>query len=318
MPVRWRRRPELDTFSYLVSFTRVVQSGSFSAASERLRMAPSVVSKHVSKLEARLGVRLLNRSTRKLSLTEAGAAYYAHCLRILQAWEESKRVVTHLQAEPAGRLRVSALASFSNAALAPMLPAFFRRCPKVELEIVCSDRSVDLAEDGFDLALRVTDRPADHLVARKLADIRFQVCASPAYLERHGSPRTPADLTRHRCLAYPQTLAAGAWRFTLEGERGTTEAPVHSVFQANSVETLRALVIAGEGLALLPSYAIGEELRSGRMVLPMPAYRGLNEAALFAVYLPDRYGSPARRAFVDFLVERIGPTPPWDAPPPPP
>lgn len=300
----------MDAFTHLVTFARVVQAGSFSAAAEKMRLAPSVASKHVSKLESRLGVRLLNRSTRKLSLTEAGAAYYEHCLRILESYEGSKQAVQRLQAEPVGHLRVSALASFTNAALAPMLPEFFRRCPKVELEIVCSDRSVDLTEDGFDLALRVTRQPAGNLVARKLADINFQICGSPAYLQRHGSPRTPEDLRQHRCLGYPQSLVAGAWRFSREGE--TTDTEIRSVFQANSVETLRTLAVAGEGLALMPTYSIGEELRTGQLVLPMPEYRGFNESTLFAVYLPNRYGSPKLRAFVEFLVEKIGPVPPWD------
>lgn len=309
----------MDALTHLVTFARVVQAGSFAAGARRLGLEPPVASKHVSRLEARLGARLLNRSTRKLSLTEAGAAYYEHCLNILDAWEQSQQAVQRLQIEPSGHLRVSALASFTNAFLSPLLPEFFRRHPKVELEIVCSDRNVDLAEDGYDLALRITSQPAQSLVARKLADVHFQVCGSPAYLARRGAPRTPADLLQHRCLGYPQTLAAGVWRFFRDG--ALEETPVRGVFQVNSVETLRALALAGEGLALLPTYAIGDDVAEGRLVMPMPQYLGFNQSTLYAVYLPNRYGLPKLRAFVEFLIEKIGPRPSWDArlesPPPP-
>jgi DNA-binding transcriptional LysR family regulator len=304
----------MEHLPYLVTFARVVQSGSFVAGAEKLKMSPSVVSKHISKLEEHLGARLLNRTTRKLSLTEAGSAYYEHAARVLEELDQSEHAVQSLQAEPSGRLKVSTLNSFANAVLAPLLPEFMRRHPKVVLEIVCQDRLVDLTEEGYDLALRITTAPAQHLVARKLADIRFQICAAPEYLERHGTPAAPADLARHRCLGYPASLTPGsAWRFLHDGQ--DIVAPIQPVFEVNSVETLRALAVAGEGLALLPTYSIGAELQSGRLVLPMPAYRGFSESTLFAVYLPNRYGSPKLRAFVDFLIEQLR-QPPWEAPGP--
>lgn len=301
----------MEHLPYLVTFARVVQSGSFVAGAERLKLSPSVASKHISKLEEKLGARLLNRSTRKLSLTEAGTAYYEHAARILEELDQSEHAVQRLQAEPSGRLKLTTLNSFSNAVLARLLPEFLGRFPKVQLEIVCSDRLVDLTEEGYDLALRITREPPPQVVARKLADIHFQVCASPAYLARHGTPAGPADLVRHRCLGYPASLTPGsAWRFLHDGS--DVEAPVHSVCEVNSVETLRELALAGEGLALLPTYSIGEELRQGRLVMPMPSYRGFSESTLFAMYLPNRYGSPKLRAFVDFLLAKLQPLPPWE------
>jgi DNA-binding transcriptional LysR family regulator len=303
----------VEHLPYLVTFARVVQSGSFVAGAERLKLSPSVASKHISKLEQRLGARLLNRSTRKLSLTEAGTAFYEHAARILEELDQSEHAVQRLQSEPSGRLKVSTLNSFANAVLAPLMPAFMRRHPKVVLEVVCSDRLVDLTEEGYDLALRITREPAPNVVARRLADIRFQVCASPAYLERNGTPATAADLARHRCLGYPTSITPGAaWRFLHEG--ADVVAPIQSVFEVNSVETLRALAIAVEALALMPTYAVGDELRDGRLVTVLPDYRGFSESTLYAVYLPNRYGSPKLRAFVEFLLEQLR-QPPWETAP---
>jgi len=233
----------VEHLPYLVTFARVVQAGSFVAGAERLKLSPSVASKHISKLEEHLGARLLNRSTRKLSLTEAGIAYYEHAARILEELDQSEHAVQRLQAEPSGRLKLSTLNSFANAVLAPLLPEFMRRHPKVLLEVVCNDRLVDLTEEGYDLALRITREPAPNVVARKLADIRFQVCGAPAYLERHGTPSQPADLARHRCLGYPASVTpSSAWRFLRDGEDLITAldvpAPLAALGATLDVETL--------------------------------------------------------------------------------
>lgn len=303
----------MEHLPYMVTFAKVVQAGSFVAGADRLNLSPSVASKHISKLEERLGARLLNRSTRKLSLTEAGTAFFAHAARIVEELEQSEHAVQSLQAEPAGHLKLSTLNSFANAVLAPLLPEFFRRYPKVQLEIVCSDRLVDLTEEGFDVALRITRMPAEHLVARKLADIHFQVCAAPSYLARHGTPQSPEELARHRCLGYPRSVSPNSgWQFLHEGKE--LHVQINSLVEVNSVETLRALVLAGEGLAVLPTYAVAEDLRSGRLVTPMPLYRGFSESVLYAVYLQNRYGSPKLRAFLDFMVEKLSNKPFWQPP----
>lgn len=300
----------MEDLNHVLTFARVVQSGSFAAAAERLGIAPSVASKHVAKLEKHLGARLLQRSTRKLSLTEAGQAYYEHCARIVEELEQSRAAVASLQAEPSGRLRVTCINSFAGWVVAPMLPAFFERYPKIDLEIVTSDRMVDLAEEGFDLALRITGSPSPNLVARRIVPIRFLVVGTPDYFARHGTPTKPEDLAQHNCLGFPLSMVDHVWRFTRAGEE--TAVRVDGSLSINNVDALRYNTLAGLGVALLPSYAVGKYLRDGRLVAPLPDWRGFNESVLYAVYLPNRYGSPKLRAFVDFLAETIGDPPYWD------
>jgi DNA-binding transcriptional LysR family regulator len=300
----------MDDLNHLLTFARVVQSGSFAAAAERLGIAPSVASKHVAKLERALDARLLQRSTRKLSLTEAGRAYYEHCARIVEELEQSRAAVASLQAEPSGKLRVTCINSFAGWVIAPMLPAFFKRYPKIELEIVTSDRMIDLAEEGFDLALRITAAPQPNLVARRIAPVRFVVVGSPEYFARHGTPQTPADLVQHNCLGFPLSLVDHVWRLARGDEQ--LAVPVRGSLGINNVDALRYNALAGVGVALLPTYAVGKYLRDGRLLAPLPDWRGFNESTLYAAYLPNRYGSPKLRAFVDFLVETIGDPPYWD------
>ncbi|MEQ1439134.1 LysR family transcriptional regulator [Fontimonas sp. SYSU GA230001] len=300
----------MDELPYLVTFAQVVHAGSFAGGAQRLGIAPSVASKHVAKLERRLGARLLQRSTRKLSLTEAGAAYYAHCARIVEELEQSREAVARLQAEPGGKLRVSALHSFVGAIVAPLLPEFLRRYPRVDLEIVTSDRPIDLAEEGFDLALRITGAPSPQLVARPLAPLRFVVCATPAYFRLHGTPQTPDELAAHATLGYPHHLTDGVWRLVRDGAQ--IEVPIRPRFAVNNIDALRTLALAGCGLALLPTYAIGDDLRSGRLAIALGGHTAFNQPTLYAVYLPNRYGSPKLRAFVGFLAEKIGDPPFWE------
>lgn len=298
----------MDPLPYVVTFARVVQAGGFAAAAKSLKVAPSVASKHVSKLEQSLGARLLQRSTRKLSLTEAGAAYYEHCARIVEELEQSREAVARLQAEPRGLLRVSSMMSFSNAHVAPWLPEFFARYPQVEIEIVNTERFVDMAEEGFDLALRMTNQPAANLVARKLAPVRWLACAAPAYLKRHGAPQKPEDLLKHECLGYP--LMQGGWRFSRDGRE--TSVPVRARFRINSIEAQRSVCVEGLGIALLPVYSITTELKRGLLVPVLRDYVAWQTSTLHAVYLPNRYGAPKLRAFVDFLAEKFGPQPYWE------
>lgn len=300
----------LDELPYLVTFAHVVQAGSFAGGAERLGLAPSVASKHVAKLERTLGARLLQRSTRKLSLTEAGAAYYAHCARVVEELEQSREAVARLQAEPSGRLRISGLNSFVANIVAPLIPEFLQRHPKIDLEIVTSDHPVDLAENGFDMALRITGAPSPQLVARALAPLRFVVCASPAYFDRHGTPQHPGELTSHIVLGFPGNLIDGVWRFVHAGEE--VQIPVRPRFAVNNMDALRQIAVAGSGVALLPTYLIGDDLRAGRLVAAMPGYTGFSQPTLYAVYLPNRYGSPKLRAFVEFLADKIGDPPFWD------
>lgn len=299
----------MEDLNYVLTFTRVVQSGSFAAAGERLKLAPSVVSKHVAKLEKSLGARLLQRSTRKLSLTDAGSAYFEHCARIVEELEQSQHAVARLQAEPGGKLRVSGLNSFVDAVVAPLLPEFFRRYPKIELEIVTNDRTVDLAEEGFDMALRLTNAPGPLLVARKLAHINFVICATPEYLAKHGTPQHPEELRRHNCLGFPSPLERN-----FHFKCGTEElvVPISGNFRVNNINALRTVLLQHNGISLLPTYIIGQDLAAGRLVAPLRGWYGFDATSVYAVHLPNRYGSPKVRAFIDYLIQCIGDPPYWD------
>jgi DNA-binding transcriptional LysR family regulator len=302
----------MEDLPWIVSFARVVQAGSFSAASDKLGLAPSVVSKHVAKLEKALGARLLQRSTRKLSLTEAGTAYFEHCARIVEELDQAREAVTRLQAAPRGRLRISAMLSFSNAHIAPALPEFFERYPEIEIEIVCSERQVDLAEEGYDLAMRMTGTPSPTLIARRMAPIRWAVCATPAYLKRRGRPEIPADLMQHRCLGYPPVVVPqGEWHFTRGKEKAAVAVP--GPLRINSIEALHKNALADVGIALLPTYVAGESLQRGKLVRVLNDWEVFRGNTLYAVYMPHRYAAPKLRAFVDFFIERFGGAEPyWD------
>lgn len=298
----------MEDLAYMVTFAKVVKAGSFAGAARRLRVSTSVASKHVAKLERSLGVRLLNRSTRKLSLTEAGAAYYDHCARIVEEVDNSRRALAQLQAAPRGLLRVTAPTTFANAVLARALPDFFRRHPEVQIDLNASNRMVDLAEEGYDVAVRIARALPPNVVARRLRELPWHLCASPAYLAREGRPAHPSNLTRHNGLVFPTPLQNGVWHFVRDGE--TTAVAVHGSLQANTIEVLHELALAGLGVTLLPGYIAAADLREGRLEALMTQWRIEAGTYLHAVHLPSRYLAPKVRVFVDFLVERFGPQAP--------
>jgi DNA-binding transcriptional LysR family regulator len=293
----------MEDLSQMVTFARVVKSGSFAAAARRLKVTPSVASKHVAKLEKSLGVRLLNRSTRKLSLTEAGSAYFEHCARIVEEIEASERAIAQLQATARGLLRVTAPITFANTRLGAVLPEFFRRYPDVQIELNATNRLVDLAEEGFDVAVRIARVLPPNVVARQLRPVRWHLCASPEYLEREGTPAHPASLTRHNCLLTPGT-PPGVWHFGRGKER--IAVPVHGSLTSNTVEALHDLVLAGVGITLLPGYMAGVDIRERKLIALLGDWEIESGSQLYAVYLPTRYLAPKLRVFVDFLVERFG------------
>jgi DNA-binding transcriptional LysR family regulator len=294
----------MEDLAYMVTFARVVKCGSFAAAARRLKVSTSVTSKHVAKLERSLGVRLLNRSTRKLSLTEAGAAYYEHCARIVEEVEASKRAVAQLQAMPRGLLRVTAPITFANSRLGAVLPDFFRRYPEVQIELNASNRVVDLAEEGYDVAIRIVRNLPPNVIARELRPVRWHLCATPKYLEREGTPVHPSALTRHNCLVFPTLSQNAIWHFSRERER--VEVPVHGNLMANTVETLHDLVLADMGITLLPGYIAGIDIREKRLVPLLADWEIEGGAHLYVVYLPTRHMAPKLRVFIDFLVDRFG------------
>ena len=293
----------------MLYFAHVVKAKSFSGAARRLDVSKSRISKAVAGLEASLGVRLLHRSTRRLSLTEVGEAYFEHCDRILEELAQAERTVSSLHVEPRGRLKITAPVAFSTLHVAPALPEFMAQYPDLSVDMTITDRLVDLVDEGYDVALRITPAPGENLVARQLALIRRKICASPDYLARRGVPRTPADLMQHNCLDYTYLNNSGTWH--LKGPEGDIEIPVSGTLRINDDEALSQAVMGGLGLALLPTFIVGKELQQGRLVEVLPGYVPV-ERSIYAVHLPNRHLPPKVRVFIDFLLDRFGSEPYWD------
>ena len=303
----------MEQLAEMAVFAKVVEAKSFSRAARSLGTSKSAVSKQVSKLERALGARLLHRTTRNLSLTEVGSAVYEHCARLVAEAESALLAAQHLTAEPRGTLKVSASVAFGKQHVAPAIPEFLARYPDITVQLVLADRFVDLAEEGFDLVVRCTGEPGLNLVARKLAPIRYVVCAAPAYLGRKGRPQTPRDLARHNCLFYAYESFQDKWSF--EGPGGRETVRIQGNFQVNSSEAVREALLGGLGIGLVPTFTVGPDLKTGALEEVLASHRPMGGAGsyAYAVYLPNRHVSPKVRALVDFLVERFGPEPYWDA-----
>ncbi len=296
----------MDRLGDLDIFARVVATGSMSQAARDLGLSPPVVSKRIRRLEERLGSRLLQRTTRQIALTEAGKGFHERVLAILSSVEEAENWVSQRAQQARGPLRVSAPTTFGRLHVAPHLVRFLERYPDISLDLTLSDSFVDVVGDGYDVAIRIADLADTSLVARKLAPNHRVLCASPGYLERHGTPQTLADLAHHRLLVHN----ADSWR--LEGPEGPVTVPVASAVATNSSEVIREAVIAGLGIALRSTWDVGPELRSGQLSIVLPAYRASRRVGIFAVY-PSRRHLPVRtRVFIDFLLELYGVEPPWD------
>ena len=235
----------MDRFTSMEVFARVAEVNSFTEAARRFGQSKSSVSKHITALENHLGVRLLNRTTRRLSLTEAGVAYYDWCRQIAADMEAAEESVTRLHTDPRGILKVNAPTSFGRLHLAPAMPGFLERYPQVTVELSMDDRVVDLIEEGFDVAVRITRLTDSSLIARRIASSRRVICASPGYLEKHGVPRTPAELADHNCLIYSNSPMGDRWRFS--GPNGDHTVRVSGNFWANSGDALQTAALAGLG-----------------------------------------------------------------------
>lgn len=300
----------MDIAHPMAVFVRAVDAGSLSAAARVLEVSPSAVSKQIRRLEDHLGVRLLNRSTRRVTLTGEGQVFYERCARIAAAIAETEALAGTMTGQVAGTLRVVATVGFAKAHLLPLFPEFLKRYPELELEIELTDRPVDLVEEGVDVAVRFTEQVADSsLVARRLAPNRRAVVASPAYLEAHGVPETPADLAGHNCLRLSTVQDWNDWDF--EDGNGREVLHVDGNFVANSADAIYHAALAGLGIARLATYLVADDLRAGRLVHLLPGYRH-DTADILAVYPDRRNLAPRVRAFIDFLVEQLGPVPPWE------
>lgn len=293
-------------------FVRVVEDGGFSAAARTLGLTPSAVSKLISRLENRLGVRLMHRTTRAFSLTHEGVAFYQRSARILSDIEEAENAISRLHEAPRGTLKVNAAVAFATYQVVPLLPEFFARYPDVHLQLTVTDRVIDLVEEGVDVAIRIGAKADSSLIARKLADDRRIICAAPDYLSRHGTPLLPTDLARHNCLTWIGNQSGlNDWPF--EGPEGLYTLPVDGRCEVNSGETLYELIRAGVGIGRIAEFRVGHDIRVGGLVPLLSEHHLTDLLPIYAVYPHRRHLLPKVRAFVDFLVAKFMPLPPWRA-----
>jgi DNA-binding transcriptional LysR family regulator len=300
----------MSEFEEMRTFVRIVEAGSISKAAEQLGIAKSGVSRRLTDLESRLGVRLIARTTRRSSLTEAGRGYYAGAVKLLADVAELDAATADAETSLRGTLRLAAPLSFGLTHLAPAIEAFLCAHPGLDLDIDFSDRQVDLVERGVDLAVRIAQLKDSNLQARRLCPVRLVLCASPAYLEANGRPERPAELERHRLLRY---AASGGSAIRLrDGEGGETLVQAAAPVVANNGDFLRDMAVAGLGITLIPSFIAWQALAAGELVEIMPGHAPAPLNA-WAVYPRNRYLSRRARLFIDFLAERFGETPYWDA-----
>ena len=300
----------MESLSDIAVFVQVVRNGSFTAAAEKLGLSKSVVSKYVTRLEDRLGARLLNRTTRRLSLTEVGQAFFERSQRALGEIEEAEAEVSRLQGEPRGELRLSSPMSFGILHVAPLLPAFQARNPELTVDMVLDDRKTDLVDEGFDLAIRIGELPDSSLVARRLGPCRHVVCGSPAYFARNGVPQSPEDLADHPALTYRYQDAPAEWRL-VDGDGNCHQVAINSRLQMNNSLALREALLKGAGVTLTPTFVVGSEIKAGLLMAVLSKYKAM-EVSIYAVYPQRKHLSPKVRAFIDYLSEQISDPPYWE------
>ncbi|RMD90113.1 MAG: LysR family transcriptional regulator [Alphaproteobacteria bacterium] len=292
----------MDQLTALRVFVRVAEGGSFSRAAELLGMSKSAVSKHVAALESHLGARLLYRTTRQVSLTEEGRAYLERAVRILEDIEEADSAVSTLRAEPRGTLRLNCALSFTIRHIAPALPEFIGRYPKLAVDLELNDRFVDLVEEGYDLAVRIGELEDSALIARRLADVPVLFVAAPDYLRRCGTPSQPTDLAEHACLLYRGRASGREW--TVGTGETAQRVKVSGPLVANNGEAIKSAAVGGLGIARLPAFILDDEIARGTLVEVLPAFRPA-PIPVQAVYAPNRHLSAKVRAFIDFFAARF-------------
>ncbi|WP_114810423.1 LysR family transcriptional regulator [Paraburkholderia kururiensis] len=300
----------MDRLTALGVFVAAVEEGSLAAAARRFGLSAAMAGKYVSAVESELSARLLQRTTRRLSLTDIGARYYERCKQILHAWDEANREASDAQGTTRGVLRIAAPVTFGAMHLGKVLARYLEAHPHVNVEVSLSDRYVDLLEAGVDVAIRIGRLPDSGLVARRLAPCRMVICASPAYLERHGTPRTPRDLRQAPRLTFSEAVSVGDW--TLVDAKGRThviDGPCRMA--ANNTQMLLDAALAGAGIVYGPTFVFGEQIAEGHLVALLPEYR-TTELAIQAVYPSARHMPLKVRSLIDHLVAAFGDEPPWD------
>ncbi|WP_299397698.1 LysR family transcriptional regulator [Pelagibius sp.] len=302
----------MDRFASMKAFVAVVEAGGFAPAARHMGLATSSVTRQVDALEARLSARLLNRSTRKVTLTDAGQGYYEKAVRLLGDLEEADLAVAGGE-RPHGVLRVSAPLAFGRLHLTPVLGAYLEACPEVRLDLLFTDALTDLVALNIDVAIRLGGLEDGGLIARRLADHRRLVCASPAYLQQQGRPERPGDLADHSCLTFAYGPGRDVWRF--QADAGPEAVEVAARVRANSSETLVQLALSGLGFVMMPTWLVGAEVAAGRLVPVLTGWQanpGAMDTGIHAVYLENRRGVPKVRSFIDFLLAEWQPQPPWE------
>lgn len=299
----------MDRFLEMQTFAAVVDAGSFVKAADALGMSKAAMSRHVNDLEARLGVRLLHRTTRRLSLTEEGEVFYARSKELLAGVDEAEAEITSRSGAASGLLRVNAPVTFGILHLAPLWGVFRSRHPQVSLDVTLADRVVDLVDEGYDMAIRIATLPSSTLISKRLATTRMVLCASPPYLKAHGVPLHPSELAVHAVISYSYWSTRDEWHF--EGPQGQVSVKTNPCIHTNSGDTCRAAALAHQGIVLQPTFLLGDDLAAGTLVELMPQFRSI-ELGIYAVYPTRKHVPPKVRALIDFLAQHFAATrPAW-------
>lgn len=299
----------MDKLGAMASFAKVVSLGSYAKAAQTLGVTRSAVSKAVMELEQQLGARLLDRTTRRVSPTEAGLAYYERCLDILARVEETELQVSRLHDEPKGILKINAPMSFGSRYLAPAIADFMSQYPDLKIEITLNDRFIDPLEEGVDVTVRIAALADSSLIARKLAPAKLALVASPAYIMESGIPKSPDDLASHRALSYGHSTTLQRWHLTQKGE--PISVPLTSAMCSNNGDMLLVAALAGQGITMLPTFMIGPHVAAGSLQIILPEFPP-TALGIYALYAPNKYLAAKTRLLIDFLVQRFGDEPQWD------
>ncbi|BEU03785.1 transcriptional regulator [Agarivorans sp. OAG1] len=298
----------MDGFAAIPVFVAVVEHGGFSPAARSLGISKSAVSKRINLLEQQLGVKLLHRTTRKLSLTEAGKHYFEHAAKANNAAKDAQDAVAQLQGEPQGLLRINTPMSFGRLHIAPLIAKFLQRYPKITIDMVMDDKVVDLVAEGFDVAIRAGNLPDSSLIVRKLAPLKSVLCASPEYLKQQGIPQTIEQLAAHNCLQFSYSRDVKEWTFMRDGQSQSID--VKGNYRVNNSEALHEAMLQGLGIGRLPTFVAGPDIVAGRLIKLLDQYQMPNQS-IYAVF-SERQFLPAKvRAFVDFAIEHLAAEQPY-------
>lgn len=301
----------MENLADIAVFVQVVKANSFTVAARDLGLSRSVVSKYISRLEQNLGVRLLNRTTRRLRLTEAGVRFYEQSRSALEQLEDAEGEIHAMQAAPKGQLRISAPSSFGVIHLAPLIPELQQTYPDLSIDLSIDDKMVDVVEAGIDVAIRIADLPDSTLIARRITQCRYVVCASPNYLEHNGTPSTPDDLAQHDCLLFKFWGLPVQWQFVDKDDQ-FADVTVRGDLICNNSLALREILLSGGGITMAPTFLVGEDIQKGRLTALFDDYR-FKSLSIYAVYPHRKYLAAKVRAFLEFLSAHIDTEIPyWD------